>query len=59
MLDNYYRARIEALEDANSDHRDKEMILTTYLYELLETDTPKEYRDVIRHEVFGRKEDTE
>jgi hypothetical protein len=56
MLEQFYRARIEALENSNADYRHKEMTLTTYLYELLETDTPEEYKNVIRYEVFGEGE---
>ena len=58
MLNEFLQMRIEALEQANYEYRAKEVELTTFIYELLETDTPEEYKDVIRMHVFGEEDDS-
>lgn len=55
MLENFLQQRITALENANATLRDKEVVLTTYIYELLDRDTPAEYKEVIRQDVFNNK----
>jgi hypothetical protein len=53
MLIDYLEKRIEALERNNKILRDNELVLTTYIYELLDKDLPEQYKDVIRQEVFS------
>jgi|TARA_R110000765_G_scaffold26301_3_gene64268 hypothetical protein len=53
MLEEFLMQRIEALEAANQDYRTNEIELTTYIYTLLEKDTPEEYKQVVRSSVFG------
>ena len=53
MLENFLQQRIKALENANTTLRDREIVLTSYIYELLDRDTPNEYKEVIRQEVFN------
>lgn len=55
MLEEFLMQRIEALEDANADYRANEIELTTYIYTLLEKDTPEEYKQVVRSAVFGNE----
>ena len=55
MLIDYLEKRIEALERNNKMLRDNELVLTTYIYELLDKDLPEQYKDVIRQEVFNPK----
>jgi hypothetical protein len=43
-LVSYLNFRIEALESANLELRNKEVELTTYLFELLEEDCPEDYK---------------
>ena len=47
MLVDYLEKRIEALERNNKTLRDNELVLTTYLYEMLDKDLPEQYKDVI------------
>ena len=56
MLENFLQQRIKALESENSRLREREITLTTYLYELLDRNTPVEYRDVIKQDVFGNQD---
>ena len=51
-LVSYLNFRIEALESANLELRNKEVELTTYLFELLEEDCPEDYKRIIRSEIF-------
>ena len=53
MLEEFLMQRIDALEAANQDYRANEVELTTYIYTLLEKDTPEEYKEVVRSAVFG------
>ena len=53
MLEEFYMQRIEALEAANQEYRQNEVELTTYIYTLLEKETPEEYKNVVRSAVFG------
>ena len=53
MLEEYLIHRIEALEASNAEYRANEIELTTYIYTLLEKDTPEEYKAVVRSAVFG------
>jgi hypothetical protein len=53
MLEDFLMLRIQSLEDANSELRANEVELTTFIYTLLDRDTPQEYKDVVRAAVFG------
>lgn len=53
-LVSYLNFRIEALENANLELRNKEVELTTYLFEILEKDCPEDYKRVIRSEIFDQ-----
>lgn len=52
-LNAFYMHRIEALEDANSELRAKEVELSTFIYELVQDDCPEDYKRVVRNAVFG------
>ncbi len=54
-LTNYLYARIEALENANKELRDRETELTGYIFDLVSNDCPEDYRRVIKNEVFNKK----
>tara|TARA_R110002167_G_scaffold13384_1_gene55820 strand:+ start:3982 stop:4146 length:165 start_codon:yes stop_codon:yes gene_type:complete len=54
MLEEFLMQRIDALEAANQEYRASEIELTTYIYTLLERDTPDEYKNVVRSAVFGQ-----
>lgn len=41
------------MEEASKELRDENDQLRQFIFELLDPDTPEEYKDVIRHEVFG------
>jgi len=56
MLEEFLMQRIDALEMSNSEFRRNEIELTTFIYTLLEKDTPEEYKDVVRSAVFGSQE---
>ena len=47
MLEEFLMQRIDALEASNADYRANEIELTTYIYTLLERDTPEEYKEVV------------
>jgi hypothetical protein len=51
----YYTQRIKGMEDANREMREENDQLRQYIFDLLDEDTPDEYKEVIRHEVFGTK----
>jgi len=51
----YLNWQIKALQDQNTEKDQTILQLTGYIFELLDPETPKEYKDVIRHEVFGTK----
>ena len=53
MLEDFLQSRIEALSDENRRLKNRDVILTTYIYELLERDIPEQYKDVIRGDVFN------
>lgn len=55
MLENFLQQRIKALENANVVLREREVELTGFIYELIDRDTPQEYREVIRQIVFNPK----
>ncbi len=54
-IDNYYRARIEALENANKKLRDENTQLTGFIFDLVSDDCPEDYKRVIKSEVFNNK----
>ena len=51
-LNQYKDNRIEALEAEVSRQRKENDRLTTFIYELLDDDCPKEYKNVVAGEVF-------
>ena len=55
MLEEFLMQRIDALEAANQEYRSSEIELTTFIYTLLEKDTPEEYKQVVRSAVFGQE----
>ena len=52
-INNFYKARIEALENANKELRDRETELTGYIFDLISSDCPEDYKRVIKSEVFN------
>ena len=53
MLADYYRMRILALEDANQEIREKEVKLVGFIFDLLDEETPEDYKNVIREELLN------
>ena len=53
MIQDFYRMRILALEDANQELREKEIKLVGFIFDLLDEDTPEDYKNVIREEVLN------
>ncbi len=53
MLADYYRMRIMALEDANQELREREIKLVGFIFDLLDEDTPEDYKNVIREELLN------
>jgi hypothetical protein len=53
MIQDYYRMRIMALEDANQELREKEIRLVGFIFDLLDEETPEDYRNVIREELLN------
>ena len=53
MIQDFYRMRIVALEDANQELRENEVKLIGFIFDLLDEDVPEDYREVIRAEVLG------
>ena len=53
MINDFYRLKIAALEDANLELREKEIELTGYIFDLLQKDTPEDYKRVIKNQVFN------
>ena len=49
MLEDFLMLRIQSLEDANAELRANEVELTTFIYTLLDRDTPQEYKDLNRN----------
>jgi len=54
-ITNYYKARIEALENANKELRDENTELTGFIFDLVSDDCPEDYKRVIKSEVFNKK----
>ena len=52
-INNYYKARIEALENANKKLRDENTELTGFIFDLVSDDCPEDYKRVIKSEVFN------
>ena len=52
-ITNYYKARIEALENAYKDLREREILLMGYIFDLVSDDCPEDYKRVIKSEVFN------
>ncbi len=52
MIQDFYRMRIMALEDANQELREREIKLVGFIFDLLDEDTPEDYKNVIREEVL-------
>ena len=53
MIQDFYRMRIMALEDANQELREKEIKLVGFIFDLLDEETPEEYKNVIREELLN------
>jgi len=53
MIQDFYRMRILALEDANQELREREIKLVGFIFDLLDEDTPEDYKNVIREEVLN------
>ncbi|MCP3658898.1 MAG: hypothetical protein GY830_00685 [Bacteroidetes bacterium] len=53
MIQDFYRMRIMALEDANQELREREIKLVGFIFDLLDEDTPEDYKNVIREEVLN------
>ena len=45
--------RILALEDANQELREKEVKLVGFIFDLLDEETPEDYKNVIREELLN------
>ncbi len=53
MIQDFYRMRIMALEDANQELREREIKLVGFIFDLLDEDTPEDYKNVIREELLN------
>ncbi len=53
MIQDFYRMRIMALEDANQELREKEIKLVGFIFDLLDEETPEDYKNVIREELLN------
>jgi len=53
MIQDFYRMRILALEDANQELREREIKLVGFIFDLLDEETPEDYKNVIREEVLN------
>ena len=53
MIQDYYRMRIVALEDANQELRENEIKLVGFIFDLLDEDLPEDYKNVIREEILN------
>jgi hypothetical protein len=53
MIQDFYRMRIMALEDANQELREQEIKLVGFIFDLLDEDVPEEYKNVIREELLN------
>jgi cell division protein FtsB len=52
----FKNAQIEALQNAIAEQDKTIMQLETFIFELTDKDSPEEYKQVIRKEVFGTNE---
>ena len=55
-LISFKNAQIEALQGVVADNDKYIMQLETFIFELTDKDSPEEYKQVIRKEVFGKNE---
>ena len=55
-LISFKNAQIEALQSVVADQDKTIMQLETFIFELTDKDSPEEYKQVIRKEVFGTNE---
>ena len=55
-LVSFKNAQIEALQAVVADQDKTIMQLETFIFELTDKDSPEEYKQVIRKEVFGTNE---
>jgi cell division protein FtsB len=53
MIQDYYRMRIMALEDANQELREREIKLVGFIFDLMDEDMPEDYKNVIREELLN------
>jgi cell division protein FtsB len=49
----YLNLQIKALQKENSRLQERELELTTYIFELLDRDCPEDYKRVVKSEVFN------
>ena len=52
----FKNAQIEALQNVVADNDKYIMQLETFIFELTDKDSPEEYKQVIRNEIFGNNE---
>ncbi len=52
----FKNAQIEALQSVIADNDKYIMQLETFIFELTDKDSPEEYKQVIRNEIFGNNE---
>lgn len=45
--------RIESLEEANAELREREVELSTFIFELVQDDCPEDYKRIVKQAVFG------
>ncbi len=55
-LVSFKNAQIEALQDLVAEQDKTIMQLETFIFELTDKDSPEEYKQVIRNEVFSNNE---
>jgi len=53
MIQDFYRMRIMALEDANQELREREIKLVGFIFDLMDEDMPEDYKNVIREELLN------
>jgi hypothetical protein len=50
----FLNLRIETLQKENNRLSERELELTTYIFELIDKDCPEDYKRVIKNEVFNK-----
>jgi cell division protein FtsL len=54
MMLQYYNQKVKNLEYEIADIKAENIELTQYVYDLMQPDTPPEYKEVIRSKVFNK-----